>query len=483
MSSAIALLGLAGILGYAAVQRAGVPLNEWNLSLTAIGIVCGLYFLFIRERAEEKTDRIAIGLALAFIGFATFQLAPLPVAFVRWLSPGRTELLDAATSFYAVNPGYVTITSVPGATAEYVVTFFGYFLVFLTIRKIGFHFRSQMWIVAWPLLAISGLEALLGLYQVTLEGGQGIALGTYENRDHFCGLLEMALPFAVMYAVCIVARDRKRFTSPAGAAIKACFLLGLAACILISIIDSLSRMGFIVALITLFVAGLLTFNTESSLEPHQFTARGWGSRLAIAAIVIAVVLGFVFLPTDALISRFSDIAKTDAISADDRAQIWRDSVGLLKMYPVTGCGLGSYESCFYKFKTAAPMFTVNYAHNDYLQVLTELGIVGFLIGLSLILRVIQSGVKAILHPGSVEHRYLSIACLASIGGILLHSLVDFNMYVPANGLAFAWVLGLASINPREMGAPSSSDSRRRGPTRSDRALCKESPSGRMERFT
>ena len=67
---------------------------------------------------------------------------------------------------------------------------------------------------------------------------------------------------------------------------------------------------------------------------------------------------------------------TEDISADTRAQIWSDSRGIVSAFPLFGVGLGGYESALYRFKTVAPMHTVDFAHNDYLQVLTEMGIIG-----------------------------------------------------------------------------------------------------------
>jgi O-antigen ligase len=121
---------------------------------------------------------------------------------------------------------------------------------------------------------------------------------------------------------------------------------------------------------------------------------------------------------------------------------------MIKSYLWFGCGWGAYESSFLQFKTVAPMHTVDYAHNDYLQVLVEFGIAGFLAGLVFILRLLWKTIRAATYAYSVDERYLAIACVGSITAILLHSLVDFNMYVPANSMLFAWVAGLAGVHLR-----------------------------------
>jgi O-antigen ligase len=57
-------------------------------------------------------------------------------------------------------------------------------------------------------------------------------------------------------------------------------------------------------------------------------------------VALIVVAGFILLPTDPLIARFSDFARTEDISADTRAQIWRDTMGMIKSYLWFGCGWG-----------------------------------------------------------------------------------------------------------------------------------------------
>jgi O-antigen ligase len=108
----------------------------------------------------------------------------------------------------------------------------------------------------------------------------------------------------------------------------------------------------------------------------------------------------------------------------------------------------------------APMSTVDYAHDDYLQVLAEAGVIGFVAGLIFVLRILQRTARAAIYARAIEQRYLAIACVASMTAILLHSVVDFNMYVPANGLLFAWILGVAAVFLRRRSRAASEGSER-----------------------
>jgi O-antigen ligase len=336
---------------------------------------------------------------------------------------------------------------VPSTTLGYVLTLAAYALVFLVVREIALAFRnrSYCWAPIWPLLGIAAAEGLLGIFQTYATNGEGLARGTYANRDHYAGLLELVLPFALIYPIAILNRNRTLHESPARPAIKACCVLGLGTVILIAVILSESRMAFLASLVSLFVGaafliGVRVFRVEESGKVSL-----WRKWLPICLVGVVLCLGFIFLPTDALISRFADLANTEHVSADMRAQIWRESMGLVKAFPVFGCGLGGYESAFLRFKTVAPMNTVDFAHNDYLQVLAEMGVVGFVVGILLLLTVLRSAVRGALYAQSVDDRMMSVASIASLTAILLHSIVDFNMYVPVNALAVAWIAGIAAV--------------------------------------
>jgi len=444
--SAIFTLGVLSLsFAYAVFQNAGVT-PDWNWSLCAIGVACALYFLSSRWTTVPRLDRWTAGLLAAFLAVAVFQIVPLPINLVHVLSPTRVELLRATERILGRAPALTTLSVVPSLTFQYVLTIAGCVLVFLVLRELSIRFRDVVnaWVPAWPLIIVAALEGGLGFYQAYTVGGEGFARGTYAGRDHYAGLLELVLPFAVLYPLAILQRDRNRFESRALPAVKACGVLLLATTMLVGIVLSLCRMAFLSTLASLFIAGTLALTLpRRSIDP-TIKISGWRRLLPIALVGFVVILGFIFLPTDQLIGRFSEFAQTERISADTRAQIWRETVGLIKDFPLFGCGLGGYESAFLRYKTVAPMFTVDYAHNDYLQVLAEMGILGFGIGLLLLLRVMYSAVSGAIRADSTDDRCLSIACLGSLTAITLHSFVDFNMYVPANALAVCWISGIAA---------------------------------------
>ena len=100
--------------------------------------------------------------------------------------------------------------------------------------------------------------------------------------------------------------------------------------------------------------------------------------------------------------------------------------------------MGAYEPAFYKYKNVAPMFTVDYAHNDYLQYLAELGVFGFGLGLAVLGRCFYW-----MALGLDKNRLVAGAW-GAVAAMGLHSLVDFNLYIPANLLVMAWILGMGT---------------------------------------
>jgi O-antigen ligase len=287
---------------------------------------------------------------------------------------------------------------------------------------------------------------VLGLVQFYLQRmnqtAQPWSTGTFVNRNHFAGFLEMILPLAVAAAAAVWRAGVTRHSRPAAPAVKASALLALAALLLAAIVASQSRMGFVAALGGLLVTGLLA---AGATEQRMYgPARRWRWIIPAVTVVLGVALLFILLPTRELVERFAAMAGTGDANGEVRSQIWRETLPLVRSYPLTGCGLGTFESAFLRYKHVAPMFIVDYAHNDYLQTLAELGIVGFALGLALVWRIMTRVVRLALFHQESPGWALALGLAGGIAALLLHSLTDFNLYIPANAMTLAWICGLAA---------------------------------------
>jgi len=416
---------------FAVYDNGGIA-SSWRYCITGIALAGLFYWLSPSDRRKERPRKLDLALVLAVLSVALLQVVPLPHFLISILSPRRFDQISALSRVVGPQP-YATLSSVPAASWNTILLLGAYALVYLLVSDLRRRAWDRPWVMAAPIILIGLLEAALGLFQF-YSGADG-STGTYVNRNHFAGILEMSLPFALMFGFSVLTRNRDRFQTPARPTILACLFFAAAAVMLVSVINSQSRMGFISVLASLFVTGIV------AVSSHFSTAVPWRRWLPAAAVGATVLLAFVFLPTDQLIGRFASMATTREPSEDTRKQIWQETLPLIASYPLTGCGLGAYESCFLPFKKVEPSYTVDFAHDDYLQVMAEFGIPGFALILTLALLAYATALRATA-PTNTD-RHLAIACTAALSAILLHSFVDFNLYLPANGILAAWVAALA----------------------------------------
>jgi O-antigen ligase len=414
---------LSAAFAWTALRKAGIDLEDWNITVLALAVTAAV--LLPRSDAPPLRRRFAWPLILLPV-WVFFQLVPLPANVAGLLSPARAALASAAGQSHGI-----PLSAFPAQTFTDWMRLMGGLLVFLIVRELAWHYsdRRTPWIVIVPLIVAACLEAALGIIQfytgaVAAEG----AHGTYGSRDHFAGLMEMALPFPVMYGVSLLRRKRSRFETPLRPALAASACFAAAALLLLGSIQSLSRMGFIAALVSLAVLGLCILPDKR-----------WLLCLPPAALLL-----FIYLPPNELIARFAGMSSLDKVTAEDRLEIWRETLPMAAAYPVTGCGLGAFEYAFMPYKRSTPLLTDNYAHNDYLQYFVELGAPAFCLGSIFVAGLIAAAIHDARRQPSFPRRCLAIACLASMCALLLHSLVDFNSYIPGNTFAFAWVAGMAA---------------------------------------
>jgi len=385
---------------------------------------------------QPRLGRLPAAALGALVAVSAWQLFPQPRALLQVISGAGASLQEAVVSFVPSRPALITL--LPPDSLRWALTLAGLVAVFLAAHVTLRRAPERCWLAAVPLLVLGGLQAALGLAQVYLAS-QPLATGTYVNRNHYAGLLEMALPFAVMGGVAVLKGRRRARRLTVRRALAASALFALGALMLAAIIHSLSRGGFSFALVSLAVMGGVALAGPGG-------AYGWKRRGAVGVIGAAAAAAFLFLPTDPLIYRFGALAATEEISADVRVQIWEDTVELVRDYPLAGVGLGGYTAAIHRYQTAAPMRTIGMAHNDYLQLAAELGLPAFAVLLLLAGWTVLSAIRASSSPAP-KRRYLGLGCLGALAALALHSLVDFNLYLPANAAVLAWIAGLATALP------------------------------------
>lgn len=429
-------------LGAGLILKAGVYPAQWNWCILALTLAAALNGVFGVHQRPSRLDRTIDILLLTLLAWTAFQMIPLPAAFIGMISPARAELARAAGS-----GDFIPISVNPARTFQLLINAGGSAMVFLLARSLAWQMRKRMWVLMLPVLAFAALEGMLGIYQFIAVRDASLTApsnGTYVNSDHFSGFLEMALPLAAMATLGAWRYGVLKAEKTATGALRTAAGLAICTILLMAIVVSLSRMGFISALLSLAFTGLMA--TTSS----QRNKRHYRSRLAAAGVlaVVMMVSAFLYLPTDSLLFRFSKLLQPpDPLSElpqIDRSAIWHDTRLLIEAYPLTGSGLGTFESALFPYKHVAPMRTADYAHNDYLQVTAELGGIGIALGLSWVGLVYYKALRSSLRFEKGRNWEVAVGIAGGMTALLLHSLADFNLYIPANAMVFAWLCGVAA---------------------------------------
>ncbi len=423
---------LTAIVGYAVLDKSD-QLGQPVIPLLLLGLAGLLCSVSVPRPGCGLLDQIALWSALLFPAYVAFQLLPLPLLLLRILDPTRAEIADAAQGVLT-GLNFAPISIVPEKTWLHLSRIVGYSLIFLIIRQTALRFPKKLWALAAPIILIGALEASFGLSQRS-AGGEAIS-GTYWNRDHFSGLLEMVLPFALMYGITIFHRKRDRHSFAGWTLFTGCVFIALSIGIFVAITLSLSKMGFLSTLGSLFAIGALTLASRLS---------GWRKWPALAGLAALAVFVFVFLAPVKLIEGFGSVAGDP--SAEGRRPIAKDTLHMFAAYPLFGAGLGTFSPGLLRYETYGFNVAWANAHDDYLELLAELGVLGFLIPAALMCAVLARAARTAVSDNTRETRYLGFACSGGIAAMLIHSFGDFNMFVPANAMVLSWISGISAGLP------------------------------------
>jgi O-antigen ligase len=199
-----------------------------------------------------------------------------------------------------------------------------------------------------------------------------------------------------------------------------------------------SRGGMLAILAELIFLSALLVKQKRSLR----TAIGVGVFLAIVVGLLTWVGGA------ELSKRIATVGPSHIeISGDVRAYINRDGFKMFLKKPVLGWGLGTFPIVYPQFRNFYTNFFVNEAHNDYLQLLVEAGLLGFGTMLWFLVTLYTRALKKIGNWTGEISGAVTLACVLGLTGILVHSVVDFNLQIPANAALFYVLCTIAAGEP------------------------------------
>ena len=255
----------------------------------------------------------------------------------------------------------------------------------------------------------------------------GWIYGPYVNHNHYAGLMEMLVPIPLVFAFTKYAHGRKRWMAAAAAAFMGAtiFLSGSR--------GGMAAFSFEIALFFWFLFRERTRN---------------GAVLLLSTFLLIAMACVAWIGGSEVSDRISSLTShnPDELHSDIRLKIYRDSLLMFRQHPVLGTGLGTFADVYPQYRSFYTNQTVNRAHNDYLQLLTDMGILGFGAGLWFLFAASRRAVRKTRNWSADVNGAVALAALLGITGILVHSLVDFNLQIPANAMLFFVMCSVAAMN-------------------------------------
>ena len=276
---------------------------------------------------------------------------------------------------------------------------------------------------------LQGFSGTTRLYWLRTPRMGGWIYGPYVNHNHYAGLMEMLLPVPLVFCLMREGRGPKKVAAGIAAALMATtiFLSG-------------SRGGMFAFVVQMAVLTAVVVWRQKS-------------RKVTLALATFFVLGFglvLFLGGGELAKRLATIhAETRTeVTGGTRLSIDRDALKMFTAKPITGWGLGTFPTVYPQFRSFPTNFFINEAHNDFLQLLVETGALGFAILLWFLWAVYRNGVSKLKNWSEDTNGAVALAALLGVSGILVHSLVDFNLQIPANAALFYVLCGTAAMESK-----------------------------------
>ncbi len=449
--------GIIALLVLSPLPAASVP--AWSVLAIELAVaLLAAAYLVVEPKPRMNPEawralRPARFAAAGFFGYLALQVLPLPSGLVRLLSPatyGFRRLYDPGFAELK----FMTLSLVPGRTIAQGLELLAYVLLgFLIIRTVTH--GSQVRRIIFVLAGCGVFQALYGLSQLPAAAPRilfyrkafslGSVTGTFVNRSHLSGYLEMIVPLVVGLLIARMnlfsfgikgGRERFQLMMSKGVAGN----LALAAAVIImslGIVRSESRAGLVV-----LTASFFFFVGLSILAYGRVAYRELWVRNLIRATVLVILIMALAVGIGSTIQRFA----LDNLLHEDRPLYWANVVDIVSAFPLFGTGLGTFAAVYPAYESReGPEGLLTHAHNDYLEFLSELGLAGGALLLGLVGWLAVRAFVVWKARRSPEAKGLALGGIVALAGAAVHAVTDFNLHIPANLVLFSVILGLTFV--------------------------------------
>ncbi len=401
--------------------------------------------------AGKLRKSVLLVFLIALIFIIVFQIIPLPDRVLALISPSAFRTYKTFAN--DATDAWRTISICPDVTTQELFKLLSYAAVFFVVIS---HYKTKEQVsgLARTIIYMGCFLAVFAVFQkITWNGrlfwfyplregltsSMGSIWGPYINHNHFAGYMEMAIPLAIGFLLYEISRMGNLFHIPLSRRIArfldsgdivAMALLSLAVVTMsAALFMSLSRGGIIGFTVSMFFFLLIT-RTRRSLRKKT-------GIIALLGIVIFFVV--VMASWDRMEDRFKEIGEEQKIK---RPEVWADTVNIVKDFPISGTGLGTFGGIYPRYQTRNSRLLFKHAHNDYIEILTDTGIIGFIIIIGMASLFFYSVIKAWRRRHNNFVKCMAAGGLTSCVAIAVHSFTDFNLRIPANAMLLTVIAGI-----------------------------------------
>jgi O-antigen ligase len=459
-------------LAFGTVEAWSVALMEWGIWCLVVVAAVAAWWPGTRDGNPYRMTGLEVPVAL-FIAYCGLQLVPMPRAWLEHLSPGAARMSagaaivgDSPVAIPETQAGQDPLLNVPskrmaplsinaGITRERILLLLSLAAVFFLVARWATEPQRVLFLLSAVTATGFGV-ALFGLVQYLTWNGKiywvrrvpsTSAFGPFVNHNHFAGYVGMIIPVALCFAFFFLEGKRAESeTAPSDRWGRMGLSLFAAAVIVVALFFSLSRGGILSAVL----AGGLLFTLVSRRIASRILT--WSVAIGLGAVAVGFIA---WIGADIVRHQLGTYHTIEnEASFRLRVVVWQAMIRHAPEFLWFGSGLGTFEESFAPFTPSGSARRWDKAHNDYLQLGWETGLIGgvlFLLGAGLFLwRYWWPAVRSRRHPLSLFRLGVSVSILT----IALHSVVDFNLQIGSNGFLFAVLCGaLIALHAQSEGRP------------------------------
>ncbi len=446
------LYGFLGIMAWLPLPLASHRPWAWSLMQLLVLLLAMCWcLLWWRNRVSITETSKRAWPALLFLGawllYLTMYLIPMPYALVAALSPVAAQI--HAEMYITGKPYWASLSLDPHASWVFFLKSLSYAsLFFLALQLISDRHRIRLliWVLVYSALfqaVYGGLMTLSGLeYGFFFEkyAYRDVATGTFVNRNHMANYLVLCLAMGIGLMIADLGGEKasnwrqwlrgwvRLLLSP-----KARLRIMLAV-LVIGLILTRSRMGNSAFFISMTLSALLAIVLSRRL-PRSLLI------LFVSFILIDTFLLGAYFGVDRVVQRIS----STSAEMETRDEVNQYSFNYWQDYKIFGSGAGTFYVTFPHYRGHDVHHYYDHAHNDYAQIASETGLMGFGLLGGFVLSSFWAAIRAQSLRGDPLMKGLSFAVIMSVLALVIHSAVDFSLQIPANAGTFVVILAMAWV--------------------------------------